>query len=516
MDGFPRTESGRLSTGTEAKALDLAAASGWGLQPAALVEAAGRACAAAFRGILPFRNRGIAVLAGSGNNAADALVMLRALILEGRAAADSCIVLLSKPPDSAGGSLMYANLVPLRRMGARIAEWNAERGIWDAGFGTIIDGIAGTGIDGPLRGTALEMATAANSRAKGICVVSIDVPSGAFDGMRPGTQSVRADFTLAVEPAKLCLYSPAVRPNAGTIIPVGGIFPGSLVAEHSAAELLTWEQASERIPAVPAHVHKYGRGLVEIRAGSPGAVGAARLAAIGCQAAGAGIVRLLADDATVHDALAGSCDGIMVVPPDAPTEEGRFSPSAALLGPGWGRSADRAAILEDYLALESRGLPLVLDADAIALAGRRTFSGNAILTPHIGEFAVLSGIDKDDVLADPVGAAGTFAKERNATVLLKSHVTHVASPDGRIGVIDGMNPALASGGSGDLLAGFCAAIAARAGVENRFDGYDCACAAASLLVRAAEPQGDAPGFVDPGELARIAAFVAGGAWIRRP
>jgi NAD(P)H-hydrate epimerase len=511
-----RTEPCLLATGTEAKAVDLEAVSDWALRPDALVEAAGRACAAAFSRALPQSRRGIAVLAGSGNNAADALVMLRALILDGRANPASCRVIVPRPPDSDAGSLAGAGLVTLRRMGVAVSQWHGGPPTWEPEVDTIIDGITGTGIDGPLRGTALEMATAINSRTEGVIVVSIDVPSGAFDGMRPGTPSVRADFTLAVEPVKLCLYSPSVRPNAGKIIPVGGIFPEEQVAGHCAAELLSWECAAARIPGIPPHVHKYGRGVVEIRAGSPGAVGAARLAAIGCQAAGAGIVRLLTDDAEVHDALAGAFDGVMVVPPAAPAEEGRFSPSAALLGPGWGVGADRAAILEGYLDLESRGLPLVLDADALALAGRSAFHGNAILTPHVGEFARLSGLDRNDVLADPVGAAGTFAKERNATVLLKSHVTHVASPDGRIGVIDGMNPTLASGGSGDLLAGFCAAIAARTGAENRFDGYDCACAAAALLMRAAEPAGRVSGFADPGELARVAARVAGGAWIRRP
>jgi NAD(P)H-hydrate epimerase len=85
-----------------------------------------------------------------------------------------------------------------------------------------------------------------------------------------------------------------------------------------------------------------------------------------------------------------------------------------------------------------------------------------------------------------------------------------------------MNPALAAGGSGDVLAGFCAAIAARSAASARsavaaaqqpFDGYACACAAASLLVRAAEADGVAGSFFDPAELVRPAAAIAGAAWL---
>jgi len=260
---------------------------------------------------------------------------------------------------------------------------------------------------------------------------------------------------------------------------------------------------------------------VEIRAGSPGASGAARLAALGSQAAGAGIVRLIVD-ASLYAIVAGACSGVMVVPDDATSSEaskegeGRFMPAALLLGPGWGKGEDRMRLLESYLPSEEKGIPLVLDADAIALAKGTAFHGNAILTPHVGEFAFCTGLPKEEILGtDIIRLLRGFAAEKKATVLLKSHVMYVASPDGRLGVIDGMNPVLAAGGSGDVLAGFCAAIAARSAQEGVFDGYTCACAAASLLVQAAESEGIAGNFIDPGELARAAAAIAGNAWIRR-
>jgi NAD(P)H-hydrate epimerase len=213
----------------------------------------------------------------------------------------------------------------------------------------------------------------------------------------------------------------------------------------------------------------------------------------------------------------------MAVPGGPADQENRFPPSAVLLGPGWGRSEDRIRLFEACLPLEKKGVPLILDADAIPLAKNVVFNGNAILTPHAGEFMALTGLAKDAILSDTVNILKAFSAEKKAHVLFKSHVTYIASPDGRIGIVDGMNPLLAAGGSGDVLAGFCAAIAARSYTSGRarscaseqFDGYACACAAASLLARTAESKGIAGRFTDPAELAHAAAGLAGSAWLGR-
>jgi NAD(P)H-hydrate epimerase len=200
----------------------------------------------------------------------------------------------------------------------------------------------------------------------------------------------------------------------------------------------------------------------------------------------------------------------MVVPDDGAVTMGRFSPDAVLLGPGWGRGEDRMHLLETYLPREEQGLPLILDADAIILAKNIVFHGDAILTPHPGEFAAYTGLPKDEILDCPVPALRRFAAEKKVHILLKGHVLYAASPDGRIGIIDGMNPVLAAGGSGDVLAGFCAAIAGR---QKKFDGYACICAAASLLIQAAKSEGIAGTFVDPAEIAKAASAIAGKAWL---
>jgi NAD(P)H-hydrate epimerase len=504
-----------LVSAAGARTLDGEASAHWGLNQYALVEAAGRTCARVFSRsrLSPKRNPIFAVaLAGKGNNAADALVMLKALILDGYARASDCMVFFI-PIESSADSPATENKTPLsealltvRNMGVAVTAWSAETAAPALGRADIvIDGIAGTGLVGPLRGAPLEMATAAN--ACGSPIVALDMPSGNFDGWKAGMPIVTAQVTLAIEPQKLSLYTPSARPHAGTILPVRGIFPPALIARYGETELATWESAAEKVAPVPPAAYKYERGLVEIRAGSPGSTGAAYLAARGAQSAGAGLVRLIVDP-SLYPLIAPACSGIMAVPDTGDTrEDGRFSPHAILLGPGWGRGEDRLRLLESCLPLEAKGVPLILDADAIALAKDIVFNGNALITPHAGEFAAFTGRSKDEILDDPLPILRRCAAEKKVHILFKSHVLYAVSPDGRTEIIDGMNPALAAGGSGDVLAGFCAAISVRSGIARA------AAAAAALLVRAAESDGIAGTFIDPAALASAAAVIAGTAWL---
>jgi NAD(P)H-hydrate epimerase len=527
--------NGTLVTSETARLLDAEASTHWGLHPFALVEAAGRACAGVFYGAFPqvfARPRGafprIVALSGGGNNGADAMVMLRALILRDRAAPCFSAVLMSRRPDPADTGPWAAACRSLEKMKVPVRVWDSGAGDALAQADIIIDGVAGTGLKGPLTGSALDMVSAVNRLGEQApagfrpLVVSVDLPSGNFDGWKPGMPMVKAGAVLAIEPQKLCLYKPAARPFGGAILPVGGVFPRPLLDEFQGPRLIDWETGVSLVNGIKAEAYKYERGLVEIRAGSPGAAGAAKLAAAGAQAAGAGLVRLIADP-SIYPVLAAESWGVMVVPDevvksDPPGSEGpgggRFSPGAALLGPGWGTGPDRARILSTYLAREEQGLPLVLDADAISLARDAVFHGNTILTPHPGEFAAYTGIDREEILSDPVPPLLRAAREKNAVILFKSHVLYIASFDGRLGVIDGMAPCLAAGGTGDVLAGFCAAIAARTGRSGKpFDGYAAAAAAASLLIRAGRSPELAGRFTDPKEIAAAAASAAGSAWL---
>jgi NAD(P)H-hydrate epimerase len=541
----------RILVETESSlALDAEAAAGWSLHPFALVEAAGRLCARKlvkyihkqFRPALPensgpgrprcpFPGSGlprVVALAGSGSNGADAMVLLRSLILSGHAARSSAVVINRLPAaDEANPRALACRA--LAKMKVSVLLWDGDEG---EGAGRpsenliafadiVIDGIAGTGIRGALSGAAAEMAAALNRLRQrhggGPLVVSVDLPSGNSDHWRPGMPIVEADLVLAIEPRKLCLYLPSARRYAGTILFVKELFPPALIKKYGDVLLFDWKTVSPLIPPVKPWAYKHERGIVGIRAGSPGAPGAAGIAARGAQAAGAGIVRLVVDP-SIHGALAAGAGGIMVAP-DIPGgedngEDGRFRPDALLLGPGWGRGEDRAERLRRALEDEAGGMPLILDADAIFLARDRRFHGNTIITPHPGEFALYSGVPKEEVLADPLPLLRKIAAEKQVFILFKGCVLFIVSPEGRVGVVDGMIPALAAGGTGDLLAGFCAALAARMGrTKKGFDGFTCAVAAASLLVKAARSPSLRGKFTDPLEIAGEAAVLAGTAWL---
>jgi NAD(P)H-hydrate epimerase len=513
----------------ESRKLDGEAVSQWSFNNAALVEAAGREAA----GVL-LENYGsllgeasshegpplALVLAGAGNNGADAMVILRSLILWGAVPAEKTALLVKKIP---GGQGFWAELYrSLVKMGVRLFSLSGGEDPAILGKARlIIDGLCGTGLKGPLGEAGL--AGLLNGRESRSFLVSVDVPSGLSDGWEPGMPLLRADATLAVEPEKLCLYKPAARPFCGRILHVGGVFPPALLEKHRAAELVNWDYCRTLIPPVPPDSYKYGRGVVEIRAGSPSSTGAAKIAARGAQAAGAGLVRLVVDPA-IHPILAASASSVMVDPGAAGS---RFEPDALLLGPGWGRGPERRASLEEALAREEEGIPLILDADAIHLAGNRVFHGNVLLTPHPGELAACSGISVEELLANPGPLLLSLARERRALILFKTHVMFAASPAGELAVLDGMRPVLAAGGSGDLLAGFCAGIAARCrsiAARRRAatagsgpprlrggDLYACALAGAGLLIRAASDAANR--FSDSMELADLAADLAGRAWL---
>lgn len=537
-ENFPAAAEGeKLFPAESAQALDARAAS-WGLDPFALVEAAGRGCARAFTGFAPGFFSGsppkVVAAAGSGNNGADALVMLRALILEGYVPSASAAVVINRLPGIEDHTPRSEALRVLGYMGVPVYEWKgavSEAG--SAGSGAlaradiIIDGIAGTGLRGPLSGAAGEMTRWIGECKKGRetgagrpVIVSIDIPSGNFDGYEPSMPIIGADVTLAVEPKKACLFGPGARFFAGTILSVGGIFPPGLAQTFDGPELLSWKQASRRIPPIRPDAYKYERGVVEIQAGSLGSAGAARIAARGSQAAGAGLVRLLIDEA-LYPVLAASAGGVMVVPVKAggdvsgtePPEEERFCPDAVLLGPGWGRSPERLPVLQKALEREAGGTPLILDADAVALSRDITFHGNGILTPHLGEFAAFTGVPREQVLSNAISLAADTARKIRAVILFKSHVLIIAGEDGRVGIVDGMAPVLAAGGSGDLLAGFCAAIAARMKRQGGYDGYTCAAAAAALLAETGRAPDTARSFMDPLNWAEKAASLAGEAWL---
>jgi NAD(P)H-hydrate epimerase len=322
----------------------------------------------------------------------------------------------------------------------------------------LVDGLAGTGLSGAARpplDELIRLVNASPGRA-----LAVDLPSGTGDAFRQGYPAVEAEITLTIGLPKQCLYLPLVRPCCGRILVVPGVFPRELAeAEDIPGEMLD-DGALRDLAPLPREAHKGRRGHLAAFAGSEGTTGAAWLASTAAARSRPGLVTLFLDRSLYTSAIR-RFQSVMVRPWDGPAQDfpaRRFS--ALLVGPGWGLGPGRAEWLTHLLGL---ALPGVLDADGITLLagldGPR-LGGRWVLTPHPGEFARLAGLEVPELLADPLPPLLEASSRLEAVILLKGHCSYVASPDGRYWILDGMNPALATGGSGDVLAGIVGGLLA--------------------------------------------------------
>ena len=230
-----------------------------------------------------------------------------------------------------------------------------------------------------------------------------------------------------------------------------------------------------RLPDRPRDGHKGTFGTVVVLAGSQGFTGAAYLASMGAARAGAGIVRLLVAQ-SIYPILAEKCTEVVVgpIPEISPgilghaalsgVQRGFAGADAGVIGPGIGRDASTRRLIEDLVPRVAA--PLVLDADALNLLSEHRailprLSPEIVLTPHPAEFGRLSGLETSAVQQDRRGVASRFAKAWNKVVVLKGAGTVIAAPDGRVTLNPVSTPALASGGTGDVLAGLIGGLMAQ-------------------------------------------------------
>src|SRR2546429_758528 len=255
-------------------------------------------------------------------------------------------------------------------------------------------------------------------------------------------------------------------------------------ADPSWPLLVTDGWAGARLPKLTPTMHKGDRGRVTVVGGSNGMTGAALHAARAALAAGAGLVKLVAGPETIVAARASLPDVLTVestlgpeLEPDA--AEALEWADALVVGPGLGRASARTPFLQAVLA--RRPVPTVVDADALILFQGPT-ERPVVLTPHLGEFRAQFGDQLADAAAnDRWGAAAKAAQKIKGTVLLKGVPSVIADLRGPIHVVAGGNPGLATGGSGDLLAGLIGAFLGRGGAAP-----EAAALGAHALGRAAE------------------------------
>jgi hydroxyethylthiazole kinase-like uncharacterized protein yjeF len=207
-------------------------------------------------------------------------------------------------------------------------------------------------------------------------------------------------------------------------------------------------EAREWIAVPTPDDDKYSRGVVGFVTGSARYPGAAVLGVEAALHTGVGMVRYLGPGRPTRLVLARR--------PEAVTTDGRVQ--AWVLGSGQDAAErdDATRLLLD--AALAQKVPVVIDSGALDLAAQAT--GPAVLTPHAGELATLLGVERTAVTADPARSAMRAAQDLGVTVLLKGHVSHIASPGGSMLRVTAPTTWLATAGSGDSLAGILGALAA--------------------------------------------------------
>ncbi|WP_299132286.1 NAD(P)H-hydrate dehydratase [uncultured Amaricoccus sp.] len=456
-----------ILTSSQMREADRRAIAG-GVPGIALMEAAGRAVAEAASRLVP---AGPAlVLAGPGNNGGDGFVAARLLAEAGR---EVSVFLLGDPERLTGD--------------ARLAfeRWARPASPATADLppaAVVIDALFGTGLQRPLTGLPADLVAAMDRHPAP--VIAVDVPSGLdADSGQPLGAAPRAAATVTF-----------FRPKPGHLLYPGRALCGALTladigipdAVLDGLGVSIFENTPELWPEAPVRPssegHKYNRGHAIVVSGPLHRTGAARLAADAALRAGAGLVTL----ASPGSALAVNAAHLTAVMLARVNDAAALATlladprhGAVALGPGLGTGADQRALVLAALASPAAA---VLDADALtafaadpetlfAAIGAR--AAPVILTPHDGEFARLF----PDLAALPAKTerAAAAAARSGATLILKGADSVIAAPDGRLAINGNAPPWLATAGSGDVLAGIAAGLAAQ-----RLPGWPAAAAAVWL------------------------------------
>ncbi len=441
-------------------------------------------------------------LVGSGNNGGDTLVALTHLAAGGwRAQA----YLIKRPED--------ALVEQLRNAGGEVFAADDDRDYSNLTSGIqnttiLLDGILGTGIKPPVRGDAAAVLAKVRKVLEGAVeppyVVAVDCPSGVdCDSGDVSPETVAADMTVTMAAVKEGLLKLPAYELVGDLQVVDIGLPADLPGLESVkTEVAEEDLVASVLPVRPDDAHKGTFGTALIAAGSVNYTGAVALAGKAAYRIGAGLVTL-AVPGQIHAALASTFpEATWIILPQelgvisrdaAPVLAESFSKATALLvGPGLGLEETTADFISDLFskAQQTRPAsgrigfvpgsagkgaaepkaeslpPLVLDADALKLVAKmrewhKMLPAPAVLTPHPGEMAVLTGLSKDDIQKDRRAVALRFAEKWGHVVVLKGAFTVVASPDGRSTLIPVASAALARAGTGDVLAGLIVGLRAQ-------------------------------------------------------
>jgi hydroxyethylthiazole kinase-like uncharacterized protein yjeF len=403
----------------------------------------------------------IAVVCGKGNNAGDGYVAARVLRQAGREV--DVLAVWSAQWLSEDAQAMAARLP-----GPAPVEYRPEA--LERAHG-LVDALLGTGSTGAPKDPVAAVIAALNG-AKGK-VIAADVPSGvdASTGEVAGL-AVRAAATATFHRAKPGLWIAPGKAHAGAVSVIDIGIPGGAPGEPDVG--LIGPGVLREMPRRGPGSTKFSSGNVVIVGGSRGLTGAPCMSALAAMRGGAGYVTLAAPRSLEPSLAVRPLEAMLVMLPD---DDAALSPEAiepalkavaradaVVLGPGLGRSEGAQELARELV--QRIDVPLVIDADGLnALAGRldelRHRRWPTVLTPHAGELGRLLEVDSGEVARARLHHACAAAERSKTLVVLKGDDTLVAAPSGRVAISRGGAPALATAGTGDVLAGVTGAMLAK-------------------------------------------------------
>lgn len=465
----------KLVTAEEMKTIDQQATEDYAVPAILLMDQAAKAVAAEALALLEAAGSSKAVVfCGSGNNGGDGLGAARWLLNKGMQVR---VFLPGKTAEAFQGEAAQ-ELAMLEAAGGRVESLRRDDDWTIAGLAVeraavLIDAMVGTGFHGELQGEVLRAAKLL--RASGKPVVAVDIPTGvnADDGSA-AKNAVAAAVTVTMALSKPGLWLYPGHSLCGRIVVADIGMPAKLLEQYPSHKYrLTDAIVRKLLPLRAADAHKGDAGRVLVCAGSPGYTGAAALASQAAVKAGAGLVSLYTP-LSCRDVLAVKLTEVMVrgllerqpgVLGGGAVRELLAQPADVLaIGPGLGISEATQEVVRE--TLQQVELPVVIDADALtALAGHTELltqmQAPKVLTPHPGELARLTGLEIEAINSDRLNIAVKYAQEWQAVLVLKGAPTVIACPDGTAYLNSTGSSALATGGSGDVLTGVIAALAAQ-------------------------------------------------------
>jgi NAD(P)H-hydrate epimerase len=403
------------------------------------------------------------IIAGSGNNGGDGLVIAREAINDG--ITDIQIILLGSHISEScevQRNIIKSYGIPFIEIKNHEINELVLQSINTASY--IVDAITGIGLTSALRGDALLLVQ--EMKKSEAIVFSVDVPSGIGDLVEVSSESVKANYTICMGPLKSLYFNPTIHAKCGKVIAINPSFPPFLVQSQKPSAYLADDEEPSLIP-LDIDAYKKTRGHLAVFGGSKKYTGAVRLSCRSAFVSRVGLVSCFADP-EIYPILATESPSVIVHPS---LEVDSFdSYTSILAGPGWGEM--REDLLDTLLKTMK---PMVIDADGIrAFAnlykqGRIQGHGAIILTPHIGELRILASavcpeyeakVGFNDKPSEFLNLLQTICIKTGAIVVCKSSVTLVATAARKPIAVSGDNPALGVAGSGDVLAGCIAGLLA--------------------------------------------------------